>query len=195
MSIVEKQNRSGIPPTAEAVGLLPKKNHEFVRRANLLWNNKYDYTNTIVNGLRRRLIVCCPEHGEFDVKGYDHLNHTECPQCSLQFSKIEKEWLDYLRIPIELRQKMLPVILNKRNIKVDAFDPNTNIVYEFYGDYWHGNPNKYPPEKINLRTRNKTMKELYDNTMKREEILKNAGYKLITIWESDWKKIKKDKNQ
>ncbi len=34
------------------------------------------------------------------------------------------------------------------------------------------------------------MKELYDNTLLRESLIKLAGYNLITMWESDWKKPK-----
>jgi hypothetical protein len=38
-----------------------------------------------------------------------------------------------------------------------------------------------------------TFGDLYKRTLEREKIIKEAGYKLITIWESDWLKIKKDK--
>lgn len=37
----------------------------------------------------------------------------------------------------------------------------------------------------------KSFKELYDNTIKRENLLKQAGYNLITVWESDWKLFNK----
>ena len=30
--------------------------------------------------------------------------------------------------------------------------------------------------------------------MAREQVIKNAGYKLITIWENDWKKQQKEIN-
>jgi hypothetical protein len=26
------------------------------------------------------------------------------------------------------------------SLSLDGFDPRTNTIYEFYGDYWHGNP-------------------------------------------------------
>ena len=34
--------------------------------------------------------------------------------------------------------------------------------------------------------------DIYEKTIKREEFLKTAGYNMITIWESDWNKIKEN---
>lgn len=47
-------------------------------------------------------------------------------------------WLNLINIPKEKRQITIS-ILNKK-YKVDAFDDTTNTIYEFYGDFWHGNP-------------------------------------------------------
>ena len=59
-------------------------------------------------------------------------------------------------------------------------------VYEFLGDYWHGNPDKFTRDEFNKRVK-KTFGELYDATIHRQnEILEN-GYKLVTMWEMDWK--------
>ena len=69
--------------------------------------------------------------------------------------------------------------------KVDGFCKETNTVYEFHGDYWHGNPNKYTPEHINT-TINCTMGELYQKTLKREQHIRDLGYNLIVKWESDF---------
>lgn len=39
---------------------------------------------------------------------------------------------------------------------------------------------------------NKTFGELYENILKKEQIIKELGYNLIVIWESKWNKsIKK----
>lgn len=38
------------------------------------------------------------------------------------------------------------------------------------------------------------MGELYDKTMRRIEILKDLGFVVIYIWESDYMKMKKDNN-
>jgi len=108
-----------------------------------------------------------------------------CRYCAMNsVSKLEKEWLDSLKIPIECRQKTLKI--NNKTIYVDAF--YNNIVYEFNGDFWHGNPKKYKQDKINKISK-KTFGELYNNTVKKEQSLKDAGYEVVSIWESDWKAL------
>lgn len=68
---------------------------------------------------------------------------------------------------------------------VDGYDPETKTVYEFYGDYWHGSINKFNPTEKN-KTIGKTFGELYEKTLQREAAIKAAGYKVISIWESDY---------
>lgn len=69
-------------------------------------------------------------------------------------------------------------------IYADGFCERTNTVYEFYGDFWHGNPKIYPPEEINPHT-GCSFGELYQKTLQREAIIRKR-YKLVTIWESEW---------
>lgn len=151
--------------------------------------DKYDYSQVSYLNNKIKIKIICYQHGEFWQKPIHHLQGHGCPQCSngSNVSKLEIEWLNFLNIPKEYRQNKLKI--NNKIFKTDAFDPVTNTVYEFYGDYFHGNPKIFKPEEINIKL-NKTMKELYDNTLLRESLIKLAGYNLITMWESDWKKPK-----
>lgn len=101
-------------------------------------------------------------------------------------SKIEKQWLDYLGIKKSMRQK--EIIIDENKYIVDALDEESGIVYEFYGDYWHGNPEVYDGRKFNI-TCKKRFGTLYKETMERLERLENAGYSVVYIWEKDFKKI------
>lgn len=112
------------------------------------------------------------------------IKSTGCPHCSKIISKPESKWLDSLNIKKEYRQFSLKLF--NKNIRADGYCPATNTVYEFYGDYWHGNPKKYKSKDLNEMCK-KTFGILFDKTIKREKLIKAAGYKLITIWESDWK--------
>ncbi len=69
--------------------------------------------------------------------------------------------------------------------KVDGYCTETNTIYEFYGDYWHGNPNVYPTEVCGSHSL-KTMGELHQKTIERENKIKSLGYNLVVIWEDDW---------
>ena len=35
----------------------------------------------------------------------------------------------------------------------------------------------------------KTFGDLYENTLNREELIRNLGFNLVVVWESDWDSI------
>jgi hypothetical protein len=60
----------------------------------------------------------------------------------------------------------------------------TNIVYEFHGSYWLGDPTVYQRgTKLNSGLR---AGQLYDETIERENIIKSLGYNLVVMWWSEW---------
>ena len=72
------------------------------------------------------------------------------------------------------------------NFYVDGFDSKTNTVYEFLGDFWHGNPEVVDLDSINPKSK-KTFRELFDYTFWRLNLIKSLGYNVRYIWEKDWK--------
>lgn len=162
-----------------------KTNDNFIKEAAALHNNKYDYSKSNYINNSTKLIIICPNHGEFDQTPNAHLLGKGCPNCYSNISKLEILWLDDLKIPKEYRQKI--IYINNKIYKVDAYDPNINTIYEFNGDYWHGNPKFYDKDKIHPVSK-KTYGELHSATIKKELELMGAGYNVISIWESDFKK-------
>jgi len=82
--------------------------------------------------------------------------------------------------------------LNHRQVKigksrVDGYDPENKTIYEFLGDYFHGNPQKFKPEEYN-KTCHMTHGELYNQTMNRLNTLKSMGYVVKYVWEYDFKR-------
>jgi hypothetical protein len=158
----------------------------FIERAIGIHGDKYNYS--LVHYIASKVdvdIICKTCSITFPQQPMVHLSGSGCPKCPSRTSRSEKNWLDYLGIPEKYRGSILKI--DGKTIKTDAYNPTTNTVYEFYGDYWHGNPEKFDHNKTHRHT-GKTFGELYHNTIKREELLKQAGYNLITIWESDWKR-------
>lgn len=164
-----------------------KTTDEFIKEAHAIHAKRYDYTKSQYNGAVKKLTIICPDHGEFSQTARDHLRGTGCPQCSYIISKGETEFLDLIGIHPDNRQ------LKIGRYKVDGFDPETNTVWEFDGDFWHGNPTIYDRNAINPRT-NTTFGELYDKTLRKKEILEKSGYNVISIWESDLEQFKKEYN-
>jgi len=103
-------------------------------------------------------------------------------------SKLEHLWLDTLKIPTENRNKRIKILNCNTFIVADGFDPITNTVYEFWGDYWHGNLEKYDNSIVNKKINNKTMLELSILTQIKKLKIISSGYNLIDIWETDFKK-------
>ena len=85
--------------------------------------------------------------------------------------------LDYLNVPKgELN----------REVKIGRYFVDGLIdkdVYEFFGDYYHGNPKIYSSEE---RIKGSTVGEKWEKDKNRAEIIKSKGYNFKVIWESDW---------
>jgi hypothetical protein len=102
-------------------------------------------------------------------------------KCYISTSVMEIKWLESLNISKENRNYWLSH--NGKSYIVDGIDLENKIIYEFYGDYWHGNPKFYKSNDINHFNK-KTFGDLYSKTMQREQELKDLGYTLITKWEN-----------
>jgi ribosomal protein L36 len=232
---------------------------EFVYKAKLIHNNKYDYSKTNYNGMHKKIIIICHKHGEFEQKSCDHIHSKKgcakcsgnykpttlefienvikvhgnkyeyskvnyinsiekviiickkhgkfkqtpnshlvgasCPKCTNnKFSKAQIQWLCilskvnniYIQHAMNDGEFKLPIF----GYKVDGYCYETNTIYEYHGDYWHGNPTLYKSEEINKICK-KTHGELYQKTLEKEQKIKELGYNLVVMWESDW--IRKNK--
>jgi len=160
---------------------------EFIEKAKFLYpNNEYDYCQSIYRSSKHKIEIKCNKCDEyFAVVAKDHLRfgHEKC--CNNYISKLETKWLNENNILNENRQYSIK--LNKKIIHVDGYNPKTNTVYEFLGDFWHGNPNVYNQEKINPINK-KTYGELFFETMNRINSIKKQGYNIEYIWEQDYKR-------
>src|SRR5258708_1558397 len=163
---------------------LSKNTGTFICQSHIIHDKKYDYSKVEYVNAFTKVIIICPQHGDFSQQPVKHLVGQGCPKCFHHISKSEIEWLDSLSMPNEYRHKTLKI--NGKNYMVDAYDPTNNTIYEFYGDYWHGNPQKYKSDELNMINK-KSFGTLYLKTVERENKIIQAGYKLITIWEMDFK--------
>jgi hypothetical protein len=162
---------------------------EFIRRARASHGNRYDYSLVDYRNSKTKVRMLCDKHGEFLQLPHNHIQHrTGCPKCGRNISNPEVEWLNWLNIPEQYRQKTL--IIHGQKVKVDAFDPTRNVVYEFWGDFFHGNPEVFNLDDTNPKNKH-TYRYLFDRTQAKREMLVNAGYVLHEIWENDWKKLKR----
>ena len=169
-------------------------NTEFIEKAKSIHNNKYDYSKIDYVNSDTKIIIICQEHGDFEQRPYDHLSGKGCSKCSNNFSKAQIRWLEFIglkdKIKIQHAENSNEYQIPTTKCKADGYCKETNTIYEFHGDYWHGNPNIYHGSQFNKTTK-RTFGELYQSTISREQQIKDMGFNLITIWESDWIKLNK----
>ena len=109
-----------------------------------------------------------------------------------QYSKQQIDWLNFLQkyydINIQHACNDGEYGIPETRYHADGFCRDTNTIYEYNGDYWHGNPKIFQPDDLNKTTKC-THGELYQKTLKKEEDIRMLGYNLVTMWESDWLRI------
>jgi len=166
-----------------------KSTENFIEEAKKIHGNKYDYKHVDYKHSKSKVKISCSAHGEFEQAPNDHLKGQGCPKCAheLKISKGEKEFLNEIKIPESNRQ----FHISSLNCIVDGIDKQTNTVFEYLGDYWHGNPNTMSP-LTKIAGGNMTCQQAYEYTFKRFSDIKSLGYNIKYIWESDWNAWKKN---
>jgi len=100
-------------------------------------------------------------------------------------SKIEHEMSDLL---IELYG-------GDKNVGVigwccDYVNYEKRLIVEFFGDFWHHNPEKYSEDFVNGFTK-RTSSQVWERDARKLKELREHGYEVIVVWESDWRKDNK----
>ena len=161
---------------------------DFINRAKEKHKDRYDYSIVNYLGFYVHVEIICKRHGSFFQTPSTHLLGSGCSLCNPGTRRVsfqETAWLDYLDIGLEYRQKTVRV--GTKYMFVDAL--KDNIIYEFLGDFWHGNPLQFNSSDINKVTK-KSFGELYSTTVGRIKKFEDAGYTVKYIWESEWKLVR-----
>ena len=111
--------------------------------------------------------------------------HRGCIKCDTgsKVSKIALNWLNMVDPEALQEQK---IYIGGKHMCVDGYNYNTGVVYEFLGDYWHGNPTVYKGADTNAHNGIK-FGVLYSQTFARLNKIRQSGFKLKYIWESEFK--------
>jgi hypothetical protein len=70
---------------------------EFVRRAEIVHGNFYNYSKTEYTTRHSKLIITCPTHGDFSVIAASHLSGSRCRKCVGVYPVDEKEFINRCR--------------------------------------------------------------------------------------------------
>ena len=166
---------------------------EFIQKSIEKHGDTYDYSKVDYVDSKTRVTIICKKHGEFIQVPQCHLHGNGCPNCACKnYSKISISYLNFIS---KLNDIYITHAENEgeyevEGYKIDGYCKSTNTLYEFHGDFWHGNPRIYNKDKINTKN-GKTFGELYQTTLKKEHRIRELGYNLVVMWERDWVKINK----
>ena len=100
----------------------------FIEKANIVHNNKYDYSLVNYKSAYDKIKIICTTHGEFEQRPCDHINgHKGCPKCGgtiksntkdfiAKAKKIHKNKYDYSLVDYSLCTNKIKIICKKHGI-------------------------------------------------------------------------------
>lgn len=159
--------------------------------------NTYDYSKVVYTSTHDKVEIECSIHGSFYQTPNNHTSKAQgCPRCvSFRSSKISLQWIEHLRTNTGLYIQAADCDEGEYKIPgtqwlADGFCSVTNTIYEFHGDYWHGNPLVYNASDMHPVV-HITYGELYLRTQSREQSIRDLGFNVVSIWESEWNLVNK----
>lgn len=183
-------NECGKIRTTNAHVLNEEQIAEKLNKFRRIHNNRYQYGKIFRENLVLWLEIICPKHGSHITRFFNHEKGHGCPSCTSVSSRVQIQWLEYRAIRdgfIQHSNNFGEYVVPNTKFCVDGYQKDTNTIYEFQGDYWHGNPDIYDLAAMN-KTVNETFGILYFNTVAKNNLLKNKGYNVIEMWENKWRK-------
>jgi hypothetical protein len=93
-----------------------KTTQEFIKEANSIHNNEYDYSKVQYKGATTKVCIICPKHGEFWQTPTNHIHKTQpqgCPKC--KSSKMEnsvRKFLEEHNILFEEQKDSIGLVYN-----------------------------------------------------------------------------------
>ena len=135
---------------------------KFIQRAKEIHGDKYDYSKTTYKNMKEPVCIICPTHGEFWQVAHTHLTNHGCPKCSSSALEISiKNILEKNNIKY-LHQYKFEWLKDIKQLIVDFYLPDYNIVIECQG-LQHFKPSNFGSKKTE-----KT--KLFETTIRHDKI-------------------------
>lgn len=106
------------------------------------------------------------------------------------YSAVSQDYFDLIVEQFDLNNAKYATINYEYQIKnkcVDFYHPDTKTVVEFYGDFWHMNPNMYASTD---KCYNRSAAEIWEDDQNRIQLISTSDEvdNIIIIWESEYRK-------
>ncbi|WGZ93393.1 MAG: DUF723 domain-containing protein [Candidatus Thiothrix putei] len=64
---------------------------EFIKRSREVHSDRYDYSKVEYVNNKTKVVIICPEHGDFEQSPNSHLSGIGCPHCANESKKLTQE--------------------------------------------------------------------------------------------------------
>jgi len=120
--------------TLSAANKQAKTTEIFINECKLVHDDKYDYIKVDYVTARKKVIIICPEHDEFEQTPNNHLRGDGCPTCNE--SKGEREIRLWIKenIITYIPQHRFNDCRNKNPLPFDFYLPDYNVCIEYQGE-------------------------------------------------------------
>lgn len=167
-----------------------KKIHDiFVQQVNEAYNGTYEVIGEYLDAHTKIKFRCVEHDQEYEQTPNDFLRkRIGCLKCQpVGWSRAAQEWIEGIESAEGIHIQHAPREQEKviEGYKVDGWCEETKTIYEFHGDYWHGNRKVYQlrMDEVN-KSNGKTFGQLYKETCKKTQSLRALGYRVIEKWET-----------
>lgn len=106
---------------------------EFLKQANVVHNNKYDYTKVKYTKNTHKVTITCPVHGDFEQTPSSHLNGCGCNKCGIEL--VAKNQTKSIK---EIIERCVKVHGNKYNYSATKYinaATKLNIICPIHGEF------------------------------------------------------------
>jgi hypothetical protein len=115
-------------------GVVPTTKSEFINQANLIHFDSYNYDNVNLNGSKRKVIITCKKHGDFEQTPNKHLSGNGCGSCvSSKGENLIENFFILHNIKYKREYNLLKNTFTGSWLRSDFFLPKYNLVLEYDG--------------------------------------------------------------
>lgn len=162
---------------------------EFIKRANGLFENRYEYHEDKYSSISRRTTITCPDHGDFIIQAVEHTKGNGCPNCSFARSRPERMIRKLLTAAgVAFREQWIPETMRKdtgKKLRYDFYLPKHKTIIEYDGRHHFEPAFGGTPEKA--RT---VFERTVANDKIKNEWAASHGFKLVRL--SDERRLRED---
>lgn len=157
---------------------------EFINRANIIHDFKYDYSKAVqFNNQNSLITINCPKHGEKDVLVGNHLSGAGCNECKASRGEVAiSAYLKHLGLQFS-SQHIFIGLKDVRNLRCDFYIKSLNLVIEFNGRQHY--------EPVNAFGGEESLKEVQRRDKIKVEYFKhnNIAFEIMTFNDDVKKKV------